>query len=283
MGDTIYAGPDHSLEGYRATWAENFAVQGLQDMFTATPSIPGWDDHEMANNWDQDPPEPEELAAGYQAFFEHAPMRRHGSHPNRIWRSFRYGHTAEVFVLDCRGERIFRERYISPRQMEWLKRGLAASTATWKVIVNSVPITDFPGPYDAPIAFDDRWEAYPEQRAELLDFITGNDLQGVLFVSGDFHQCALARIDPEGPANHLLEFVTGAVASNNNLLAPLIQDGEQFPYSDAVWSTTLFELDHFGFARITVVNDGNDTVFDGMIDTRGHILWYEMTRSADQR
>jgi len=283
MGDTIYADPPHTLEGYRATWAENFVVQGFRDLFAVTPSIAGWDDHEVANNWDQDPPEPEMLAAGTQAFFEHAPMRRHRSQPDRLWRSFRYGHTVEVFVLDCRGERIFREQYISPEQMAWLKQGLATSTATWKVIVNSVPITNMPGPYDAPISFDDRWEAYPEERAELLDFITDNDLQGILFIGGDFHQTALTRIEPEGPANRLLEFITGAVSSNNNLLAPLIQDGEQFPYSDAVWSTTLFELTHFGYARITVVDDEDETVFDGMIDTSGNIIWYEMIRAADQR
>ena len=78
--------------------------------------------------------------------------------PDRIWRSFRWGHSAEVFVLDCRGERRPSTRsvnptresvYISRAQMDWLKAGLRASPAVFKFIVNSVPIYGRPGGLEA--------------------------------------------------------------------------------------------------------------------------------------
>lgn len=66
-------------------------------------------------------------------------------------------------------------------QESWLKDALLTSTATFKVIVNEVPIQElYANPYD-------RWEAYASERAELLDFIADNNVQGVFFATTDTH------------------------------------------------------------------------------------------------
>ena len=57
-------------------------------------------------------------------------MRR--TAPERIWRKVPFGKTADVFVLDTRGERKPSTRgsanpvYVSREQMDWLKRELRA-------------------------------------------------------------------------------------------------------------------------------------------------------------
>jgi alkaline phosphatase D len=58
---------------------------------------------------------------------------------------------------------------------------LASSDATWKIVVNSVPIQMLLAlPYD-------RWEGYLAERREVLEFIRANDIKNVVFLTTDFH------------------------------------------------------------------------------------------------
>jgi phosphodiesterase/alkaline phosphatase D-like protein len=85
-------------------------------------------------------------------------------------------------------------------QLAWLESALLDSTATWKIIVNDVPLsTLFFQPYD-------RWEGYPEERQALLDFIAQNlDPAHTLVLTTDFHtNLALRR--PE-----LTEVIVGPI------------------------------------------------------------------------
>lgn len=70
---------------------------------------------------------------------------------------------------------------LGAEQEAWLHDGLQKSKATFKVIVNPVPIQElFAAPYD-------RWEAYPAERKELLTFIRDNGISGVAFTTTDTH------------------------------------------------------------------------------------------------
>ena len=66
-------------------------------------------------------------------------------------------------------------------QKTWLKENLLASDATWKFLINEVPMTQLFGvPYD-------RWEGYESERTELLDFIADRNIQNVVFLTTDIH------------------------------------------------------------------------------------------------
>jgi phosphodiesterase/alkaline phosphatase D-like protein len=67
-------------------------------------------------------------------------------------------------------------------QLAALKQALLDSTATFKIIVNDVPLSRlFVLPYD-------RWEGYLAERQDLLDFIAANlDPQRTLVLTTDFH------------------------------------------------------------------------------------------------
>lgn len=70
---------------------------------------------------------------------------------------------------------------LGPEQEAWLKAGLQKSTATFKVIVNEVPIQElYANPYD-------RWEGYAADRKELLTFIRDAGIEGVVFATTDAH------------------------------------------------------------------------------------------------
>lgn len=66
-------------------------------------------------------------------------------------------------------------------QKQWLKEQLTASKATWKVIVNEVPIQQIIAlPYD-------RWEGYAAERQEILSFIRDQHVKNVVFLTTDLH------------------------------------------------------------------------------------------------
>jgi alkaline phosphatase D len=275
LGDTVYADGANTHEEYRAHWHENLQAQGFQDIFSSTPGVYTWDDHEVANNWEADTISIGQFAAASDAFFEHTPIRQRPEAPKRIWRSLSFGRTAEVFVLDCRGER---DRdaghYLSPQQLQWLMDGLSSSKATWKVIANSVPITNMPTAYDSPNIQADRWEGFAEQRSALLSHITEAGITGVLFLTGDLHQATFARVEAQGPASNLFEVFAGPGGSQPNIIARLIEDGEQFIYSEPLRNAVRLRLSSDGFAQILYIGEENEPLFEALINDHGHLLYH---------
>lgn len=273
LGDTVYT-HDHTPEQFRERWAENYQTPDFQRALGAAAHLFTWDDHEVSNNWNPETIDRELLANATRAFFEHTPTRRDPEHPSRIWRKLSFGDIADVFVLDCRAERRpSASEYLSREQLDWLVSGLAASTATWKLVLNSVPITNFPDPFDVPQFLEDRWEGYPEDRAAAV--AASLTAPGVLWISGDFHMPALSRIDPEGPGHRLFEVITGAVGSQVNVLGIVLAENhpEVFPWAEGIHTTTRLEVDADGFAHVAFIDDEDVTRFEALIDDRGNLLW----------
>ncbi len=50
----------------------------------------------------------------------------------------------------------------------------------------------------------DRWEGYWQDRKEILDFIQDNNIEGVVFLTGDVHASFINNLNPEGTANNPL-------------------------------------------------------------------------------
>lgn len=227
-GDTVYADGNVDVGEYRAVWKEYLAADGYRTLLQSTSTLCTWDDHEVTNNWDPETINPDQLAAATQAYFENLPIRLHPDDSSRVWRSARWGKTLEVFVLDCRSERKPSTRdtpeaqYISPEQMAWLKDGLANSPCLFKLIVNSVPISDMPS-----VSVSDRWEGYPAQRTEILDFVN-NEVEGVVWLTGDFHLGAMSEVGAEGsPHSAQREVFMGPGGQLPNPLWVVLEVGSQ--------------------------------------------------------
>ncbi|MBA3476412.1 MAG: alkaline phosphatase D family protein [Actinobacteria bacterium] len=102
---------------------------------------------------------------------------------------------------------------LGARQYAAFTKAIRASTATWKVVVNEVPIQQF---YALPY---DRWEGYAAERERLLRFLQAN-VKNVLFLATDTHanlvnEVRLSTLEPGGPVDTgMWEVVTGPVATN---------------------------------------------------------------------
>jgi len=253
LGDTVYADGATTLEEYRAFYLTNFSAAPLQDLCTSTGIVATWDDHEVDNNWSWDDVSEEKFEAARAAYWEALPQGR-GTAGTQIWRKIAWGPDVDLFVLDCRGER--RDgNYISPEQMEWFKAGLLASAARFKVVLNSVPITDMTNWYGT--AFQqDRWQGYA-QRAEILSFIRDNAICGVLWVSGDHHLGMINRVDVAGgPGDNQWEVLTGPSGSMINALGQLLTLDDQYQQVVLEWNWTRFELDPgLGTALVQFIGD----------------------------
>jgi alkaline phosphatase D len=246
-GDMIYADGSSSLGDYRSHWRSSLSSQGYRDLTRSVSTLSSWDDHEVDNNWDPEGIGAEQMGNARRAFFDHLPIRPNPDDSDRIWRSFRWGKTLEVFVLDCRGERKPSTRntneaeYISPEQFEWLVGGVQSSDAVFKMVMNSVPITNMPSFY---LSESDRWEGYSAQRDALLTAI--GYVPGLFFVSGDFHFGGIMKVEPpSGTNDHIPEILMGPGGQFPNPAWLLLNSSfyeEQFPFLTGENNYTRFKL-----------------------------------------
>lgn len=247
LGDTVYADNSDTVDEFRARWAENLATDGYRALRASTSVMATWDDHEIDNDFNPETMPAAVLKAATDSFFDHLPLRRQPGAPNRIWKSIRWGDTAEVFALDCRGERRpstrgdADEQYLSPEQMTWLEQGLSASTAVFKIILNSVPIANFPSLFDA--ASGDRWEGYPSQRERILRHIDDNAIGGVVWLAGDFHLACVGRIDTgTNPGANQIEALCGPAGQFGNPLSAIL-NAPQFDWAATTNNYTTLALE----------------------------------------
>jgi alkaline phosphatase D len=104
------------LAAFRAKWKYNLEDEAYRRFRAHTPHYFQWDDHEVINDWYpgedrvgtiRGTPDTRPIAAliapGTKTLFEFTPIRPDPTH--RIYRGFRFGRLAEVFLLDARSYR----------------------------------------------------------------------------------------------------------------------------------------------------------------------------------
>ena len=212
-----------SLDQYRANWKYNLGDQKLQGFLLSTPVYIQWDDHEVTDNWYPGEILPEggpyngmsvDILAerARKALFEYSPIQG-----KTIYRSFRHGKHLELFLLDARSFRGPNTDNYNPdgivmlgrKQMQWIKRELKKSDATWKVISTDVPLSIVVGgPTDR-----DAWSQGADavlgrevQLAELLKFIQDEKIRNVLFITADVHYDAAISYEPNRARGMDIEF-----------------------------------------------------------------------------
>ncbi len=226
LGDTSYNDGADTTPEYRTRWAANLGSPEYRTLRASTSVLATWDDHEVTNDFNPETIDPAKFAIARACYFEALPLRRHTTEPDRLWKSMQWGDTAEIFVVDGRSERKPSTRfngqphqYLSPAQFEWLKAGLKASTAVFKVVMNSVPITDF----GFSALTGDGWLSYTQQRTELLRWVEDEAIEGVLWVSGDHHFGSVGQVSGFGAGRQALEVLAGPGAQSANPIFNLLR------------------------------------------------------------
>ena len=181
------------------------------------PIVHQWDDHDAGlNNLDKTYPD---WNLTQQVFQEFVPSYPLPSVTPGIWQKFSYAQ-AECFILDCRSQRdpetdlddankslLDGNNLGTGGQLQWLEDCLLASTARWKIVFTSVvinPTTKCP----------DGWCGYKTEWNALKHFVNANNIQNVVFISGELHIGAIDNGVHAGFPEMCVIMVNGSAASS---------------------------------------------------------------------
>jgi alkaline phosphatase D len=284
LGDLSYNDGSRTRDEFRRLYRRTLATSGYRAALSSAGLYATWDDHEVDNNFDPERlarENPELLATATEAYFETLPLPEE---ERRLWRSHRWGRTAEVFMLDCRSERrpstlgTEAAQYIGQSQLEWLLGALETSPCHFKVIASSVPFTRLFGLWD--LARNDRWQGYASQRQRVLDHLTSRVSGRVIFVAGDFHCGFVSRVEPEGPGRSIFEVTTSTGPSGPNPIAVLHDTGELPPEESFPPDQFLFGTGSTRLACTLHLDPLNDEARVRFVDARemrrGEVLFDEL-------
>ena len=160
------------------------------------------------------------------------PIRFTPAEPGRVYRKIAYGPLLDVFFLDLRSyrgpngdfvetEMTPQSRIIGEEQVMWLKRELANSKATWKVIASDMPLgiiiwndaANKKGARPSPTANRALRSGASSEIADLLRYIKNARIDNTVWLTADVHYTAAHYYNPEKAAfqdfNPFWEFVSG--------------------------------------------------------------------------
>lgn len=285
LGDTIYGddvcpsppnepGADFTastLAEYRARHRYQRGADSLRRFLESVMVYVVWDDHEVSNNFSG--PFEARMPAGRQAFREYWPIDSPAVDLNRLYRSVRYGADLELFILDTRQYRSRNadrdgpaKTMLGEEQLRWLLDGLAKSTATWRVIATSVPLS-IPKGGGAVVPGNDGWAGgsdgtgFERERQAIVDAVVGRKLKNVVFLGGDVHYVQANAYDPDGDGRpDFYEFIAGPLsAAQGRMTLP----------SPALKPTNLIhEGGYFNFGLVRITKSALDVT---VVDDKGAI------------
>lgn len=233
-----------TLEDYRLRYSQYRLDPDLRAAHQNHPFITIWDDHEIANDsymegaQNHQPGEGdynERKAAARKAYYEWLPVRT--SH--QLYRTFNYGNLAKLIMLDERlaGRTAPVDSVMDPafeseertilgeEQMEWFTDQLKSTEATWKVIGNQVIYSYLNWGHETFNINLDSWDGYPAEQQKIANFIKQNEIENVIFVTGDTHSSWAFEVtvnpfsdyDPiSGQGAFAVEFGTTSINSSNS-------------------------------------------------------------------
>jgi alkaline phosphatase D len=185
--DVRFKTPEEVLAAFWAKWKYNLEDEAYRRFRAQTPHVYQWDDHEVLNDWYpgedrigalRGTPDTRPISAligpAHRSFFAYTPTRPDAE--GRIYRHFRMGKLAELFVLDDRsyrddnilpdgagkvldvrlsnGERRRLEgkprSLLATKQRDWLLQGLREAQTrgvVWKIISSDDPLSNATGSY----------------------------------------------------------------------------------------------------------------------------------------
>ncbi|WP_291846279.1 alkaline phosphatase D family protein [Bradyrhizobium sp.] len=203
----------HSLGQFRGNYKYNLLDANLRAFNAQVPMLAQWDDHEVTNDWSPQGTADESgyaddgtarlVARAARAFHEFMPIRNLPAQAGRIYRKIAYGPLLDVFLIDMRSYRDSTANnrddrsdacILGPAQLAWLKRGLSASDATWKVIAADMPIGVISE--DAIALGDGPPERRENEIADLLSFMKRVGVRNTVWLTADMHYTAAHRYDP---------------------------------------------------------------------------------------
>ncbi|ALS97552.1 alkaline phosphatase D family protein [Lacimicrobium alkaliphilum] len=276
LGDNIYADtvePGIMSDLYKI----QRSVPELQGFCSRVPQLAIWDDHDYGlNNSDKDNPMKEESLKLFKRYWANPSYGTEQS-PGVF---FQYNYAGvDFFFLDNRYHRDSNgqpdgpdKSHLGSEQLAWLKDGLKASSAPFKVLICGGGWSYNPDSFG-----EDNWTSYRHERNNLFDFIRDQHISGVLLMSGDIHRSEANCIPWSAQGGYdLYEFASSGLAQDTpmpeSIETPEIRLREPFTGGH---NAGLLEFDltqEDPVVKFNVINFRAQTVWDNPITIRASEL-----------
>ncbi len=194
LGDNIYfREPDFNAPNYMVNrYNEMRAFPQIQPLWAAMPHYAIWDDHDFGpNDGDRAYPFKEQTLDLFKLFWANP----HYGMPDTpgVFGRMQWA-DLDFFFLDDRYYRAGNnlkdpsKPYLGEKQLEWLKDSLVTSMARFKFIVIGNQMTNKLSGHEA-------YVNYPVEYNNLMTWLDGADVNGVVILSGDRHFTELLKQD----------------------------------------------------------------------------------------
>jgi alkaline phosphatase D len=229
LGDNVYIDTPKVPAAQRYCYYRRQSRAEFRGLAAGTSVFAIYDDHDFFDNdcvpgpAIDDPPYKRDVWRVFRQNWAN-PSYGGGEAQPGCWFAFSIG-DVDVFMMDCR---FYRTRdsspptMLGPVQKAWLRRALAASRGTFRVLCSSVPWA-----YGVKPGSNDPWQGYKEEREELFDFLAKEKIGGVVLLSADRHRSDAWKIERPG-AYPLYEFSSSRLT---NIHTHGIMPGSLFGYN----------------------------------------------------
>ena len=233
LGDTPYIDLT-DLDRVHDAYRRFSSIPTLSETLKSIPFWGTWDDHDFGrNDSDGTLPGKEHSRTG---FVHYRPNATFGQNDEGIYTKFRYG-PVEVFLLDTRWFSRTEPSWADPEkptllgkaQWEWLKQGLLASDAPFKLLACGM-IWD-----DKKNGESDDWGTYMHERQALQDWLGQERIEGVILIGGDIHVSRLLQYETVEQVGYpLYQFIVspmhGSVIPSLNVPHPALLESAEEPH-----------------------------------------------------
>jgi alkaline phosphatase D len=238
-----------TLAIYRARHGQHKTDADLQAAHAIAPWIVVFDDHEVMNNWNgtTSPAPAARKAAGFQAFYEHTPIRSTAK-PNgssiQLYRQLLWGNLARFHMLDtrqfrnaqvadpsgsagpaCADMRSTSRSILGATEEAWLLKQFESHPTTWDFLGQQVFFATRDGDGNkATCESPDSWQGYEASRDRIAKGWVDRKVANPIVLTGDVHRhwAADLRLDYFDHSDPLIgsELVTTSVTSNSDTATP---------------------------------------------------------------
>jgi alkaline phosphatase D len=276
LGDNVYFREPEwtSAEGMSARYRAARTLPELRRLARATSHVAIWDDHDYGPN-DADGSFTMKGAA-LEAFKRYWPNPSHGlpGVPG-VFGMVTYG-DVDFFLLDNRFHR-YPNRYpptpekamLGRAQLEWLKQALVYSRAPFKIVVAGGQLWNKANRFEA-------FHNYPAEQSALADWLLGQRIPGVVFLSGDRHIGGLWRIERPG-TYPLYEFTSSPLTAG-----PVGNPSQEERENPDLVPGTLLAQRNFGMLRLSGPRNERVLTLEAYASD-GKLLWQRSIAAAELR
>jgi alkaline phosphatase D len=249
-------------------------VPELQPLIRSVPQLATWDDHDFGiNDYDRRHPAKQEALEFFRRYWAN-PSYGSKETPGVFFR-YSYG-GVDFFFVDCRYHRDPNSQEDTPAktllgkgQLEWLKKGLLASKAPFKLLVSGSGWSAAKGPGG------DSWASFLHERDALFDWITAEKIGGVVLLSGDTHVGELNAIPWSGKGGYDFYDLVSSPLAQPSSGSWLRRNPEQRI------RRVYFQGPNFGFVEFDMDREDPRLIFT-LRDQRGYPVWKPLVLRASE-